>query len=43
MPALDEIEAQGVASIEEPLSISPRYIDNVSVAYTLEFNLYHRV
>ncbi|KAL5476059.1 hypothetical protein EMCRGX_G025961 [Ephydatia muelleri] len=43
MPALDDFEAKGVASIEEPLSISPRYIDHVSVVYTLEFNLHHRV
>eukprot|EP00731_Ephydatia_muelleri_P030153 Em0021g676a len=28
MPALDDFEAKGVASIEEPLSISPRYIDH---------------
>ena len=29
--------------IEETQSISPRYLDDVSVVYTLEFNFYHRV
>lgn len=44
MLTLDDKEAQQVMPIEEgPQSLSLRYVDDVSVVYTLEFKLYHRV